>query len=96
MATPASPPWAPTLNPALPVLVAEATADEATEARLEAACETEEAPDWRDWIADEAELTADERVADAPEAAEERDAEAPLAAAEVALLVSLCHAQTCL
>jgi hypothetical protein len=35
MATPANPPWAPTLNPAFPVSVAEATAEEAAEARLE-------------------------------------------------------------
>jgi len=47
-------------------------------------------------MADEAELTADETVADAAEAAEERDAEAPLAAAEVALIVSLCCAQKCI
>ena len=47
-------------------------------------------------MADEAELTAEETVADAAEAAEERDAEAPLAAAEVALIVSLCYAQKCI
>jgi hypothetical protein len=75
------------LNPAFPVSVAEATADEAAEARLETDPEAEEAPDWMELIAEEAELTADETVADAAEAAEERVEPA----AAVALLVSLLH-----
>jgi hypothetical protein len=84
MAIPANPPWAPTLNPAFPVSVAEATADEAAEARLETDPEAEEAPDWIELIAEEAELRAEETVADAAEAAEERVEPA----AAVALLVS--------
>jgi hypothetical protein len=84
MAIPTNPPWAPTLNPAFPVSVAEATADDAAEARLETDPEAEEAPDWIELIAEEAELTADETVADAAEAAEERVEPA----AAVALLVS--------
>jgi hypothetical protein len=84
MATPASPPWAPTLNPAFPVLVAEATAEEAAEARLETDWEAEEAPDWMELIAEEAELRAEETVAEAAEAAEDRVEPA----AAVALFVS--------
>jgi len=87
MAIPATPPWAPTLNPAFPVLVADATADEAAEARLERAWEAEEAPDWMELMADEAELRAEETVADAAEAAEERVEPA----AAVALHVSSFH-----
>jgi len=87
MAIPATPPWAPTLNPAFPVLVAEATADEAAEARLETDWEAEEAPDWMELMAEEAELRADETVADAAEAAEDRVEPA----AAVALLVSFHH-----
>jgi glutamate/tyrosine decarboxylase-like PLP-dependent enzyme len=48
-----------------------------------------------DWIADEAELTADETVADAPEAADERDWEAAAATDEVALLVSFISELRC-
>lgn len=73
------------MKPAFPVSVAEATAEEAAEARLETDWEAEEAPDWMELIAEEAEVRAEETVADAAEAAEERVEPA----AAVALYVSL-------
>jgi hypothetical protein len=85
MATPANPPCAPTLNPALPVWVAEATAEEAADTRSETDLEAELAPDCTEAMAEEAEPAAEETVADAAEAADDTDWEAPLATDEAEL-----------
>ena len=76
------------MNPAFPVSVADATAEDAAETRSEMDREAELAPDSAEAIADEADPAAEETVADAAEAADDRDSDAPLAAAEVALSFS--------